>query len=104
MHRSSELVGVMFGTALNIAVPESVSVRAIAALVTWLVVFSFCATKAARDEVTTSRAIRMKVSANADSWIARLLGERPRRRCTCTTVDRGPFGLIPRYRATGLVT
>src|SRR5688500_2897162 len=104
MHRSSELVGVMLGTALNIAVPESVSVSAIAALVTWLVVFSFCATKAARDDVTTSRAIRMKVSAKADSWIARLLRERPRRGCACTTVDRGPFELIPLYRASDPIT
>ena len=104
MQRSSVVPGFRLVTPLNIAVPESVSVSAMAALVTWLVVLSFCATKAARDEVTTSRAIRMKVSANADSWMARLFRERPRRRCTCTTVDRGPFVLITPYRATVAVT
>src|SRR3712207_4865211 len=104
MQRSSVVPGIRLVTLLNIAVPESVSVSAMAALVTWLVELSFCATKAARDDVTTSRATRMKVSAKADSWMARLFRERPRRRCTRTTVDCGPFVLMHPYRAIGAFT
>src|SRR5688500_20192558 len=104
MQRSTGEPGIRLVTPLNIAVPESVSVSAIAALLTWFVELSFCATKAARDEVTTSRAMRMKVSAKADSWIARLFRERLRRRCDCTAEDWGPFELIHPYRATAGIT
>src|SRR5215210_7402492 len=104
MHRSYVVPGTMLVTLLNIAVVESLSVSVMAALLTWFVELSFCATKAARDEVTTSRAIRMKVSANADSWMARLFRERPPRRRVRTTGNCVPFGLIQPYRAAAANT
>jgi hypothetical protein len=69
----------MFET-LNMAVVPSLSARSTAALLIVFAMFSFWATKAARDEVTTSSAIRMKVSAKAASWTTRLFRERPPRR------------------------
>ncbi len=82
---------------------ESLSPRSMAAAVTVLVVLSFWATKAAREEVTTRSATRMKERANADSWIAKLFRERPRGR-TVVASDRGRLVLMPPHRAAGALT
>src|SRR5215207_5140021 len=94
MHRSTGVLGMRPVTvpAANIAVFESLSVRSIDALLTELAMLSFCATNAAREEVTTSRATRMNDRANADSCSTRLLRERPRR--LCTTAPTGGSGRV----------
>src|SRR3954447_15249218 len=78
MHRAWALPGIR-PVRLNMAVAPSLSVRSTVALLTVLAMLSFWATKAARDEVTTSNATRMKVSAKAASCTTRLLSERPPR-------------------------
>src|SRR3954464_4334712 len=80
MQRSTFVPGIRPVTLLNIAVLESLSVRSTAAAVTWLVTLSFCATNAARDDVTTSRAMTMKERATAASWRASALSDRRPRR------------------------
>jgi hypothetical protein len=102
MHFSMFVPGIS-PTLLNIALPESLSTRSIAAAVTVLVLLSFCATKAAREEVTTRRAMRMNDRANAASWIDRLLSERPRVRRPAA-MARGSLVLMPSYRTTDAVT
>ena len=62
MHRSTTWPGTRFVTLVNIAVPRSLSASCTVALLTWLVALSLCATKAARDEVTTRIEIRMNAS------------------------------------------
>jgi hypothetical protein len=93
MQRSTSVAGIRPVTLANIAVPESLSVRSTAAAVTWLVTLSFWATNAARDEVTTSSAMRMNDSATAASWITSAFRDR---RCgrTAPTVGSGPRMLM----------
>src|SRR4051794_4031849 len=94
MHRTWLTPGIRPET-LNMAVVPSLSVRSTAALLTVLAMLSFWATKAARDDVTTSSAIMMKLRANAASCSTRLLRDRPPRRpipadCTCGALMHAP--------------
>src|SRR3954470_631484 len=92
MQRSTFVPGIRPVTLLNMAVFRSLSARSIAAAVTWFDVLSFCATNAARDEVTTSSAMRMNDRAAAETWIATVFRDRRRRD---GTVGSGSRGLIP---------
>src|SRR5688500_14698371 len=78
MHRFSNWPGTRAGT-VNMAV-VSLSLSRMLGVETEFATLSLCATKAARDEVTTSRAIMMNASAIADSCTTSALRERGRRR------------------------
>src|SRR5688500_9259513 len=95
MHRSTFAPGIRPVTLLNMAVLESLSVRSTDAAVTWLVTLSFCATNAARDEVTTSSAIRMNESATAASCRASALSDRRPRRVAAAVGPVAPMLMQP---------
>src|SRR5215207_2529583 len=99
MQRSTSVPGIRPVTLANIAVPESLSVRSTAAAVTWLVTLSFWATKAARDDVTTSSAMAMNDSVTAANWTASALRDRRRGR-SVPVVGSGPRMVMHPYRET----